>query len=139
MIHSKFHPLTDGQSKRTIQTLEVMLQACVLDLGGRWGDHLPLMEFAYNNSFHFSIGTTPFETLYKRKCRSPIYQDEVDERKLLRPELVQITTDKIKLIKEYLRAVQSRHKSYDDQCIWGLEFHIGDHLFLKISSWKSVF
>ena len=98
-----FHPQTDGQSKRIIQTLENMLRACVLDLSGSWEEHLMLIGFAYNNSFHSSIGMAPFEALSGRKCRSPIYWDEVGERKLLGLELVQITVDKIKLIRERLR------------------------------------
>lgn len=61
-----FHPKMDGQSERAIQTLEDMLRAFLLDLGGRWGDHLPLVEFAYN--FHFNIGMAPFEAIYERKC-----------------------------------------------------------------------
>ncbi|KAH9671101.1 hypothetical protein KPL70_017221 [Citrus sinensis] len=107
---------TDGQSERTIQTLEDMLRACVLDLSGSWEEHLMLIEFAYNNSFHSSIGMAPFEALYGRKCRSLICWDEVGERKLLGPELVQITVDKIKLIRERLRISQSRQKSYADRC-----------------------
>ena len=67
-----FHPQTDGQSERVIQVLEDLLRACILDLQGNWDDHLPLVEFAYNNSFQASIGMTPFEALYGRKCRSPI-------------------------------------------------------------------
>jgi hypothetical protein len=67
-----FHPQTDGQSKRTIQILEDMLRACVLDLKGSWANHLCLVEFSYNNSFQSSIGMTPYEALYGRKCRSPI-------------------------------------------------------------------
>ena len=103
-----FHPQSDGQSKQTIQTLEDMLRACILDLGGRWDDHLPLVEFAYNNSYHSSIEMTPYEALYGRKCRSPICWDEVGERKLLGPEIVQITVDKIKLIRGRIKAAQSR-------------------------------
>lgn len=76
----------DGQSERAIQTLEDMLRAFLLDLGGRWGDHLPLVEFAYN--FHFNIGMAPFEAIYERKCWSPICWDEVGESKLLGPKLV---------------------------------------------------
>ncbi|KAL4179041.1 hypothetical protein AMTRI_Chr01g131240 [Amborella trichopoda] len=83
-----FHPQTDGQSERTIQTLEDMLRACVIDLTGSWDDHLPLIEFAYNNSFQASIQMAPYEALYGRKCRSPICWDEVGERKLLGPEIV---------------------------------------------------
>ena len=97
-----FHPQTDGQSERTIQTLEDMLRACVLDLSGSWEECLMLIEFAYNNSFHSSIGMAPFEALYGRKCKSPICWNEVGKRKLLGLELVQITVDKIKLIREHL-------------------------------------
>ncbi|KAI3775999.1 hypothetical protein L1987_45759 [Smallanthus sonchifolius] len=63
-LSTAYHPQTDGQSERTIQTLEEMLRACVIDLGGSWDDHLPLMEFSYNNSYHTSIQAAPFEALY---------------------------------------------------------------------------
>lgn len=134
-----FHPQTDGQSERTIQTLEDMLRACVLDLSGGWEEHLMLIEFAYNNSFHSSIGMAPFEALYGRKCRSPICWDEVGERKLLGPELIQITVDKIKLIRGRLQTAQSRQKSYADRRRRELEFEKGDFVFLKVSPWKGVF
>src|SRR5262249_34900860 len=68
-----FHPQTDGQSERTIQILEDMLRACVLDFGDRWDNHLPLIEFAYNNSYQATIQMAPYEALYGRKCRSPLY------------------------------------------------------------------
>ena len=68
-----FHPQTDGQSERTIQTLEDMLRACVLEFKGSWVKYLSLVEFAYNNSYQASIGMAPFEALYERKCRTPIY------------------------------------------------------------------
>nr|GFA98907.1 putative reverse transcriptase domain-containing protein [Tanacetum cinerariifolium] len=67
-----YHPETDGQSERTIQTLEDMLHACVIDFGNGWERHLPLVEFSYNNSYHASIKAAPFEALYGRKCRSPV-------------------------------------------------------------------
>ena len=67
-----FHPQTDGQSERTIQTLEDMLRMCVMDFGGQWDSHLPLIEFAYNNSYHASIEMASYEALYGRKCRSPL-------------------------------------------------------------------
>ncbi|GMP23365.1 hypothetical protein CsSME_00000996 [Camellia sinensis var. sinensis] len=98
-----FHPQTDGQSERTIQTLEDMLRASVIDLGGFWDEHLALMEFSYNNSYHASIQMAPYEALYGRKCRSPMCWDDVGERKLLGPEIVQQTVDKINLIRERLR------------------------------------
>ena len=83
-----FHPRTDGQSEMVIQVLEDLLRACALDLKGNWDDYLPLVEFSYNNSFQASIGMAPFEGLYGRRCLSPIYWDDVGERKLLGPELV---------------------------------------------------
>ncbi|GKE03273.1 putative reverse transcriptase domain-containing protein [Tanacetum coccineum] len=72
-----YHPETGGQSERTIQTLEDMLRACVIDFGNGWVKHLPLLEFSYNNSYHASIKAAPFEALYGQKCRSPIYWAEV--------------------------------------------------------------
>ncbi|GJX56824.1 putative reverse transcriptase domain-containing protein [Tanacetum coccineum] len=67
-----YHPQTDGQSERTIQTLEDMLRACVIDFGNGWVRHLPLVEFSNNNSYHASIKAAPFEALYCQKCRSPV-------------------------------------------------------------------
>ena len=78
-----FHPQTDGQSERTIQTLEDMLRACVMEFKGSWDTHLALMEFAYNNSYQASIEMAPFEALYGRKCRTPVCWDEVGERRLV--------------------------------------------------------
>ena len=72
-LSTAFHPQTDGQSKRVIQVLEDLLRACALDLKGNWDDYLPLMEFSYNNSFQASIDMAPFERLYGRRCRSPVY------------------------------------------------------------------
>ena len=93
-----FHPQTDGQSKRTIQTLKDMLRACVLDFKGFWVKYLSLAEFAYNNSFQASIGMAPYEALYGRKCRTPICWDDIGERKLNDVELIEITSEKIRII-----------------------------------------
>ncbi|KAL0439960.1 UNVERIFIED_CONTAM: Transposon Tf2-11 polyprotein [Sesamum latifolium] len=125
-----FHPQTDGQSERTIQTLEDMMRACVIEFRGNWDDHLPLIEFAYNNSFHSSIGMAPYEALYERKCRSPICWDIEGLRQLEGPELVQETVetvDKIQTVKQCLKATQDRQKSYVDKhrrwnMRWGKKF-----------------
>ncbi|GJS94811.1 putative reverse transcriptase domain-containing protein [Tanacetum coccineum] len=98
--------LTDGQSERTIQTLEYMLRACILDFKGSWDVHLPLVEFSYNNSYHSSVRCAPFEALYGRKCRSPIMWDEAGEGQLIGHELVQETTEKISQIKDRLKAAR---------------------------------
>ncbi|GJW56642.1 putative reverse transcriptase domain-containing protein [Tanacetum coccineum] len=133
-----YHPQTDGQSERTIQTLEDMLRACVLDFGGSWDVHLPLVEFSYNNSYHSSVRCALFEALYGRKCRSPIMWAEVREGQLIGPELVQETTEKISQIKDRLKAARDRQKSYADKRRKPLEFSVGDYVLLKVSPWKGV-
>nr|GEW63863.1 reverse transcriptase domain-containing protein [Tanacetum cinerariifolium] len=91
---TSYHPKTDGQSERTIQTLEDMLQACAIDFGKGWEKHLPLVEFSYNNSYHASIKAAPFEALYDQKCRSPVCWAEVGDTQLTRPEIIHETTEK---------------------------------------------
>nr|GEZ48940.1 putative reverse transcriptase domain-containing protein [Tanacetum cinerariifolium] len=87
-ISTAYHPQTDGQSECTIQTLEDMLRASVIDFGGSWDVHLPLAEFSYNNSYHSSIQCAPFEALYERKCRLPVLWVEIGEISLINHELV---------------------------------------------------
>lgn len=137
-MSTTFHPQTDGQSKRTIQTLEELLRATSLDWQGTWDEHLPLVKFAYNNSFHSSIGMAPYEALYGRKCRSPTCWDEVSEKQLTGPEIVQVTTDKVQQIRQWLLTTQSRQKSYADRRRRDLEFQVGEHVFLRISLTKGV-
>ncbi|GKA95207.1 putative reverse transcriptase domain-containing protein, partial [Tanacetum coccineum] len=110
-MSTAYHPQTDGQSERTIQTLEDMLRACVMDFGGSWDTHLPLIEFSYNNSYHTSIKCAPFEALYGRKCRSPVIWTEVGESQLIGPEIVQETTEKIFQIKERLKTARVTRKA----------------------------
>nr|GEX37836.1 reverse transcriptase domain-containing protein [Tanacetum cinerariifolium] len=133
-----YHPQTDGQSERTIQTLEDMLRACVIDFGSGWDKHLPLAEFSYNNSYHASIKATPFETLYERKCRSPVCWSEVGDSQLTGPEMIHETTKMIVQIKNRLLAARSRQKSYADVRHKPLEFEVGDKVMLKVSPWKGV-
>ncbi|GKD23654.1 putative reverse transcriptase domain-containing protein [Tanacetum coccineum] len=78
-MSTAYHPQTDGQSKRTIQTLKDMLRAYAIDIGKGWVNHFPLVEFLYNNSYHVSIKAAPLEALYGRKCRSPVCWAEVEE------------------------------------------------------------
>ncbi|GJY62844.1 putative reverse transcriptase domain-containing protein [Tanacetum coccineum] len=137
-MSTAYHPQTDGQSERTIQTLEDMLRACVMDFGGSWDTHLPLIEFSYNNSYHTSIKCAPFEALYGRKCRSPVIWTEVGESQLIGPEIVQETTEKIVQIRERLKTARSRQKSYADKRRKPLEFQVGDRVLLKVSPWKGV-
>ena len=131
-----FHP--DGLSERTIRTLEDMLRACVLDFKGSWEKYLSLVEFDYNNSYHSSIEMAPYEALYGRKCRSPLCWEEVGERKLLGPEIIQMTSEKINMICKRLQTAQSRQKSYYDNSRRKIEFEVGDMVFLKVAPMKGV-
>ncbi|GJT12947.1 putative reverse transcriptase domain-containing protein [Tanacetum coccineum] len=103
-----YHPETDGQSERTIQTLEDMLRACVLDFGKNWDKYLPLVEFSYNNNYHTSIKAASFEALYGRKCRSPVCWAEVGDAQLTSPAIIHETTEKIVQIKSRIQATHDR-------------------------------
>nr|GEX95562.1 retrotransposon protein, putative, Ty3-gypsy subclass [Tanacetum cinerariifolium] len=95
-----YHPQIDGQSERTIQTLEEILHACVIDFGEGWDRHLPLVEFSYNNNCHTSIKVAPFEALYCRKCQSLICWAEVGDAQLVGPKIIHETTENIIQIKK---------------------------------------
>ncbi|KAD5961708.1 hypothetical protein E3N88_13181 [Mikania micrantha] len=138
-MSTAYHPQTDGQTERTNQTLEDMLRSCVIDFGGSWDIHLPVVEFSYNNSYHTSIQCAPFEALYGRKCRSPICWSEIGESQIIGPEFIQETTDKITLIQERIKAARDRQKSYADNRRRPLEFQVGDRVMLKVSPWKGIF
>ena len=103
-----FHPQTDGQSEREIQVLEDMLRGCVLDFPGSWDTHIPLMEFAYNNSYQSSIGMAPYEALYGRRCRAPMCWTEMIEHKIIGPKLVKDTKEKVQIIQQRLKAACDR-------------------------------
>nr|GFA94045.1 putative reverse transcriptase domain-containing protein [Tanacetum cinerariifolium] len=105
-----YHPKTDGQSKRTIQTLKDMLRACAIDFGKGWVNHFQLVELSYDKSYHASIKATPFEALYGRKYRSPVRWTKVGEAQILGPELTQETTEKIVQIKQRMQAACDRQK-----------------------------
>nr|GFA07297.1 putative reverse transcriptase domain, ribonuclease H-like domain, aspartic peptidase domain protein [Tanacetum cinerariifolium] len=96
-MSTAYHPETDGQSERTIQTLEDMLRACVIDFEGSWDRHLPLVEFSYNNSYHASIKAAPLEALYGRKCRSPVCWSEKSYADVRQRPLVFNVGDKVML------------------------------------------
>ncbi|GJS62165.1 putative reverse transcriptase domain-containing protein [Tanacetum coccineum] len=133
-MSTAYHPQTDGQSKRTIQTLEDMLRACVIDFGKSWDRHLPLVEFSYNNSYLTSIKAAPFEALYGQKCRSPICWAEVENAQ----KIIHETNKKIIQIKKRIQVARDRQKSYADRRCKPLEFEVGDKVMLKVSPWKGV-
>ncbi|XP_071901009.1 uncharacterized protein [Coffea arabica] len=101
-----YHPQTDGQLERTIQTLEDMLRSCILDFGRKWSQYMALIEFAYNNSYHASIQMAAYEALYGRRCQSLIHWGEVGEKKILDPTVIpwmEEAHEKVKLIRERLQ------------------------------------
>ncbi|GJR48685.1 putative reverse transcriptase domain-containing protein [Tanacetum coccineum] len=122
-MSTAYHPQTDG---------------CVIDFRKGWINHLPLVEFSYNNSYHASIKTAPFEALYGRKCRSPVCWTEVGEAQILGPELIQEMTEKIVQIKQRMQATHDRQKSYADLKCKPMDFQVGDNVMLKVSPWKGV-
>ncbi|GKE00537.1 putative reverse transcriptase domain-containing protein [Tanacetum coccineum] len=113
-MSTTYHPETDGQSERTIQTLEDMLRACVIDFGKGWDKHLPL-------------------------CRSPVCWTEVGDSQLTGPEIIQETTEKIIQIRQRLQAARDRQRSYANIRRKPLEFQVGDRVMLKVSPRKGIF
>ncbi|GJX52620.1 putative reverse transcriptase domain-containing protein [Tanacetum coccineum] len=116
-MSTAYHPQTDRQRERTIQTLKDMLHACVIDFRKGWVNHFPLVEFSYNNSYHASAKAAPFEALYDQKCPSPVCWAEIKQR---------------------IQAARDRQKSYVDLKRKPMEFHVGDRVMLKVSPWKGV-
>ena len=121
-----------------IQNLEDMLRSCSIDYEGSWDRHIPLVEFVYNNSFQSSIGMSPYEALYGRKCRTPLCWTELSERKVIGPDLIQKTEEKVKMIRERLKVATDIHKSYADMKRKDIRYEIGEKVFLKVSPWKKV-
>ena len=134
-----FHPQIDGQYERVIQILEDMLRGCVLDFSGNWDRYIPLMEFAYNNSYQSSIGMAPYEALYGRRCRTPVCWTELDEHKIIVPDLVKDTEEKVQIIQQRLKAASDRQRSYVNLKRNDIEHEVRDKVFLKVSLWKKIF
>ena len=126
------------QSERVIQVLEDMLRSCVIDYEGSWDGHIPLVEFVYNNSFQSSIGMAPYEALYGRKCRTPLCWTELSEKMIISLDLIQETEEKVKMIRERLKVVTDRQKSYVDMRRKDIRYEINEKVFLKVSPWKKV-
>ena len=131
-----FHPQTDGQLERVIQVLEDMLRDYVLDFLGSWDRYIPLMEFAYNNSYQSSIGMTLYEALYGRRCRTPMCWTELHEHKIIGPDLVKDMEEKVRIIQQRLKVVSDRQRSYGNLKRKDIEYEVGDKVFLKVSPWK---
>ncbi|GJR04529.1 putative reverse transcriptase domain-containing protein [Tanacetum coccineum] len=138
-MSTAYHPETDGQSERTIQTLKDMLRACVIDFGKGWEKHLPLVDNLRQYNYHTSIKANPFETHYVESVRSPQFcWAEVGDVQLTGPEIIHETTEKIVQIRQRLQAARDRQRSYANIRRKPLEFQVGDRVMLKVSPRKGV-
>jgi hypothetical protein len=115
-----------------------MLRACALQHGGSWDKSLPYVEYSYNNSYQVSLKMLPFEALYGRKCRTPLYWDQTGERQFFGHELIQEVEEQVRIIRENLRVAQTRQKSYADNRRRPLEFEEGDYVYLKVSPLRGM-
>ncbi|KAK5771635.1 hypothetical protein PVK06_047863 [Gossypium arboreum] len=115
-----------------------MLRCCILEFSGSWERYLPLIEFAYNNSFQSSIKMAPYEALYGRKCRTPLFWTELGESKIFRVDLIKDAEQKVKVIHENLKIASDRQKSYANLKRKDIEYQVGDKVFLKVSPWKKI-
>ena len=133
-----YHPQTDGQTERVNQILEDMLRACALTYKRSWDKSLPYAEFSYNNSYQASLQMAPFEALYGRKCRVPLYWHEVGERQVFGPDSLEEAEKQVRVIQDRLKIAQSRQKSYADKHKRSLSFLIGDFVYLKVSPLRGM-
>jgi transposase InsO family protein len=99
---SAYHPEIDGQTERVYQVLEDMLRACALKYGRSWDKSLPYAEFSYNNSYQESLNMTPFEMLYGRRCRAPLFWNETREQKVFGPDILQEAEKQVRMVRENL-------------------------------------
>jgi hypothetical protein len=130
---SAYHPQADGQTETTNQILDDMLRACALKHGGSWDKSLPYAEFVYNNSYQTSLKMAPFEALYGRKCRTPLYWNQTGESQLLRPDIIKEAERQVEIIRENLKTAQSRQKSYANPKRREVVFEVGDYAYLRVS------
>jgi hypothetical protein len=135
---SAYHPQTNGLTKRVNQILEDMLRACALKDSKSWDKCLLYVEFSYNNSYQKSLKMSPFEILYRRKCRTPLFWNELGENQVFGPEILQEAEKQVQVIRENLKLVQSRQKSYAEHRRRKLSFQVDDFVYLKVSPMRGL-
>jgi hypothetical protein len=135
---SAYHPQTDGQTERVNQILEDMLRDCTLKDNQSWDKCPPYAEFSYNNSYQESIKMAPFEFLYGRKCRTPLFWNEPGENQIFGSDILWEAERQVQMVRENLKLAQSRQKSYADNRRRELRFQVGDFLYLKVSPMRGL-
>ncbi|WVZ93769.1 hypothetical protein U9M48_039726, partial [Paspalum notatum var. saurae] len=133
-----YHPQTDGQTERTNQILDDMLRACAIQYGTSWDKCLPYAEFSYNNSYQASLKKSPFEALYGKRCRTPLFWNQTGDKKVFGPDIIQDAEQQSRIVQENLRVAQSRQKSYADVRKRDLSFKVDDHVYLKVSPMRGI-
>src|SRR3954464_12655013 len=94
-----YHPQSSGQVEKVNQILEDMLRACVISFRKKWEISLPFSEFAYNNSFQYSLGMAPYEFIYGRKCRTPLNWSEIGDRQFFGPDMIQGAEEQVRIVR----------------------------------------
>jgi hypothetical protein len=135
---SAYHHQTDGQTERVNQILEDMLRACALQYGRSWDKSLSYAEFSYNNSYQESLKMAPFEMLYGRRCQTPLFWNETGEWKVFGSNILQEAEKQVRMIRENIRVMQLRQKSYVDHRRRELNFKVGDFVYLKVSPMRGL-
>ncbi|WVZ48695.1 hypothetical protein U9M48_000114 [Paspalum notatum var. saurae] len=133
-----YQPQTDGQTERTNQILEDMLRACAIQYGTSWDKCLPYAEFSYNNSYQASLKKSPFEALYGKRCRTPLFWNQTGEKQVFGPDIIQDAEQQLRIVQENLRVAQSRQRSYADVRRRDLSFKVDDHVYLKVSPMRRI-
>jgi transposase InsO family protein len=137
-LSTAYHPETDGRTERVNQVMEDMLRMYVMDNQTQWEKYQPLVEFAYNNSYHSSIRMPPYEALYGRPCRTPLSWDRLEDRVTVGPELIQEMEEQVIQIRQRLKETQDRQKSYADAHSTDRSYGVGDQVFIRIRPNKST-
>ncbi|WVZ70892.1 hypothetical protein U9M48_019521 [Paspalum notatum var. saurae] len=133
-----YHPQTDGQTERTNQVLEDMLRACAIQYGTSWDKCLPYDEFSYNNNYSASLKKSPFKALYGRRCRTLLFWDQIGEKQVFGPRIIEDAEQQLRVVQENLKIAQSRQKSYADNRRRELKFKVDDFVYLKVSPMRRV-
>ncbi|WVZ64005.1 hypothetical protein U9M48_013591, partial [Paspalum notatum var. saurae] len=133
-----YHPQMDGQTERKNQVLEDMLRACAIQYGTSSDKCLPYAEFSYNNSYQASLKKSPFEALYGRRCRTPLFWNQIGEKQVFGPGIIEDAEQQLRVVQENLKIAQSRQKSYADNRRRELNFKVEDFVYLKVSPMRGV-
>src|ERR1043165_305322 len=131
-----FYLQSSGQVERINQILEDMLRACVISFGKNWEKSLPFVEFAYNNSFQSSLNMAPFELLYGRRCRTPLNWSETNERQFFGPDMIKEAEEQVRIVRDQLKAAQSRQKSYYDRHHTEESYILGEKAYHRVTPLK---